>query len=119
MRFWGTKQTPHTPVAPDAVTTVNVTSAAQAADYPSGAHMVRVTACSTTGTAVCVVFNPLSTGAAWGTSASATAGSSVSNVLVGGEPKMFQITGDTTGYSIVGSSNAICTLEFWSRGGTT
>lgn len=119
MRFWGTRQVPDIQVVPDAVTTVLVTSAAQAADYPSNTHLVRVTFCSTTGGNLAGVFNPESTGAAWGTSASATAGSTVSNVIVGSDSKIFQVPGDSTGYSIVGSSNALCTLEFWSRVGTT
>lgn len=119
MRFWGTKATPNTPVVPDAVTTVLVTSAAQAADYPSNTDLVRVTFCSTTGGNLAGVFNPESTGAAWGTSASATAGSTVSNIIVNSASKIFQIPRESTGYSIVGSSNAICTLEFWSRVGTT
>jgi hypothetical protein len=119
MRFWGPKEVPEFPVFPDAVTTVLVTSAAQAADYPSGTDLVRVTFCSTIGGNLAGVFNPASTGAAWGTSASATAGSTVSNVIVGSDSRMFQRPRASTGYSIVASSNALCTLEFWSRAGTT
>lgn len=119
MRFWGPKAVPEIPVFPDAVTTVVVTSNAQAADYPTGTDLVRVTFSSTVGGNLNGVFNPASTGAAWGTSASATAGSTVSNIIVGSDSRMFQRPRGSTGYSVVGSSNALCTLEFWSKQGTT
>jgi hypothetical protein len=119
MRFWGSKQVPEIPVFPDTVMTVVVTSAAQAADYPTGVDLVRVTFSSTVGGNLAGVFNPSSTGAAWGTSASGTAGSSQSNVMVGSDSRMFQRPRTSTGYSIVASSNALCTLEFWSKAGTT
>ena len=119
MRFWGPDVVPEVPVFPDTVTTVVVTSAAQAADYPTGVDLVRVTFASTVGGNLAGVFNPSSTGAAWGTSASGTAGSSLSNVIVGSDSRTFQRPRTSTGYSVVGSSNAICTLEFWSRAGTT
>ena len=119
MRFHGPNNTPVAPVFPDAVTTVLLANAAQAADYPSGTDLVRVTFCSTVGAYLCGVFNPASTGAAWGSSASATAGSTVSNVLVGSDGVLFQRPRGSTGYSVIASSNALCTLEFWSRAGTT
>lgn len=119
MRFFGPKETPAAPVFPDTVATFVVTSAAQAADYPAGVDLVRVTFTSSVGAYLCGVFNPSSTGASWGTSASGTAGSTQSNVLVGSDGVMFQRPRGSTGYSVVGSSNGICTLEFWSRAGTT
>ena len=119
MRFHGPKGTPSAPVLPDSVTTVLLANAAQAADYPAGTDLVRVTFMSTAGAYLCGVFNPASTAAAWGSSASATAGSTRANILVSSDGVLFQRPRGSTGYSVVASSNALCTLEFWSRAGTT
>jgi hypothetical protein len=120
MRFFGPDVTPLAPVLPDSVYTINLVNAAQAADYPSGTDLVRVTFCSTAGAAVAGVFNGNSTGAAWGSSASATAGSSAANSIVpAGQSIVFQRNRSSTGFSVIASSNALCTVECWSRAGTT
>ena len=118
MRFYGPNGTPTAPVFPDSVATIAVTGSAQAGDYPTGTDLVRVSFCSTVGAYLAGVFNPSSTGAAWGTTATGTAGSTTANVIVT-EARIFQRPRSSTGYSVIGSSNGLCTLEFWSRAGTT
>lgn len=120
MRFWGTKATPHTPVAPDTVLALLLTAATgHAHDYPSGADLVRVTPGSTATGFHTVYFNPASTQATVPTTAGAvTTSSSGLNIAVAlGDSKMFQIPGGSTGFSLISPSSLSVTVEFWSRAG--
>lgn len=122
MRFWGTKATPHTPVIPDVVLSLQMTAnSGQAFDYPSGCDLVRVTVGSSVAGQGVVFFNPASTGAVLPTTpATATTATSGHNIpITPGEGRMFQIPGVTTGFSLIAPTSVQACVEFWSRVGTT
>ena len=120
MRFWGTKQTPHTPVIPDVVLSLQMTvGTAQAFDYPAGADLVRVTAGSSVAGQGVVFFNPSSTAAVLPTTgATATTATSGHNIpITPGDGRMYQIPGTSTGFSLVAPTSVQACVEFWSRAG--
>lgn len=91
----------------------------QAFDYPStGCDIVRLSGATTAGAAYGFVFNNSSTSASWpATSQNATtAGATQANALVPpGEARLFQVPRGSTGFSLIGGSSGIVTIEFWKR----
>ena len=120
MRFWGTKQTPHTPVVPDVVLSLQMTvGTAQAFDYPAGTDLVRVTVGSSVAGQGVLYFNPNSTAAVLPTtSATATTATSGHSVpITPGEGRMYQLHGGSTGFGLVAPTSVQACVEFWSRAG--
>ena len=110
------------PVVPDSVATFLLgANTAQAMDYPSGADFMHVTFCSSLGAVLGGVVNGNSTHAAWGTSQSGTAASSLASMLVppGVGEGRFQRPRASTGFSVVSPTSGYCYVAFWSRAGTT
>jgi N-formylglutamate amidohydrolase len=115
---------PEFPVFPDQVTVfLLAANTGQSADWPAGADYARVTFASTAGAALAGVFNGGSTRAAWGTSQSATLGSSAGldgNLLVpAGGAITLQRPRATTGYSVIAPAAGVCHVEYFGRSGST
>lgn len=120
MRYIGPKT--ELPVVPDSATVfLLAANTAQAVDYPANADYVRVGFTSTAGAVLGGVFNGNSTGAVWGTSQSATVGSSGGQSLLpaGGGNQMFQRVRSSTAFSVITPTSGVCCVEYWTRGGTT
>jgi hypothetical protein len=120
MRFWGTKQTPQTPVLPDTVLALQMTaSTVQAFDYPSGADLVRISVGSSVAGQGVVYFNPSSTSVALPTTAgtASTASSGLNIPITAGESRMYQVLGGSTGFSLIAPTSVQACVEFWSRAG--
>lgn len=124
MRYFGHTNVPAFPVAPDSIATfILAANVGQSMAFPANADLARVTFSSTSGVGLAGVVNWASTAAAWGSSAAATAGSSLQNNMVpGGSDRMWQIPrGLTAGtsFSVACGAASLCCVEFWSRIGTT
>lgn len=112
---------------PDTVTTFLMTggSSAQAGDWQSsgstavsqasvaGAHLVRLTGISTAGGAFGFIANLKSTGAAVPASGTSIASSGVNHPIV--TPTLFQIPGDSTGYSFAAATSGYVMMEQWRK----
>lgn len=95
----------------DTVATVVLTTSGQAQDYPTGAHLLHLSA------SVGCYVNFSSTGALVPT-ASLSATTATSGLSVrhnSGHEHFYRIPAGSTGYSIVGDSAGVATLEFWSE----
>ncbi|HEX6992366.1 MAG TPA: hypothetical protein VF151_10790 [Gemmatimonadales bacterium] len=121
MRLFGTQHPQDAgPVAPDTVDTIILAAGvAQAADWPTGTHIARLTAVTTgAGGPMRSYFNAYSTKAAIpasGSSASTTgAGGTGVNMPVLNE-RTIQIPGNSTGYSVVSPTSGYFHIECWRR----
>jgi len=110
------------PVPADTQTMVVLAAnTAQAFDWPTDAHVVRLTG-ATTGSstpynAFAFVLNPVSTYAVWGSSFSASTSSSGQNTLVDGPTgKWFRIPDASTGFSVAAGQPGLVGIEFWKLG---
>lgn len=119
MRYIGAKV--EVPALPDSVAVfLLAANAAQLADYPTGTDYVRVGFASTGGAALAGVFNGGSGGALWGSSHTATAGSTAADALVpAGVSQTFQRPRSSTGYSVIAPAAGVCHVECWSRAPTS
>lgn len=118
MRYIGAKV--EIPVVPDAVAVFALAAnTAQAADYISNCDYVRVTFVTSAGAAHSGVFNGNSTGALWGSTHTATAGSSAADSIVPADGREFQRGRASTGYSVIAPTSGYCSVEQWGRAGTT
>lgn len=124
MRYFGNRSIREgTPVFTDSVAIfVLAANTAQAMDYPAGTDMMRIAFTSSAGAnQLAGVFNGASTGAAWGSSQTATGGSSTANMLVPPAQNEFwaQRPRGSTGFSVIAPTSGYCHVDFWSRAGTT
>jgi hypothetical protein len=93
---------------------------AQAFEYPSGTHLVRLAGVTTAGAAYGFVFNALSSEARWPAASTMTTGSTALNIVIPPGGSMFyQIPGNgtagTTIFSLIGGTSGIVSVEFWRR----
>ena len=124
MRYFGNKNAvpaSRIPVPADAVTVfLLAANTAQSVDWPSRADVCRVAFSTTAGAAIAGVFNGNSTGAVWGTSQTSTIGSSGANAIVpAGESAFYQRVYGSTNFSVITPTSGVCSVEFWTKGGTT
>lgn len=107
------------PVVPDTRLSLLLTAAsAQAFDYPSGAHIVRVSVGSTiSGVGGPAFFDFASTAAALPTTGAVvtTLGTSGGIGIVAGSPRLFQLMGGSTGFSVIAGSSLTVFMEFWHK----
>lgn len=90
----------------------------QAADWPAGTQLVRFRGASTAGADYAFAVNAISTKATWpAATVTATTESTGLNILVPpGNELMFQVsTPGTTGFSIIGGSSGLISVEFWKK----
>lgn len=92
-------------------------AAPQAADWPVGAEIARLTGVTTLGGAFAFYFNDGSTKASSAADSSFTSGTSQSSGLnsyiVGSRD--FQIPGTSTGFSLSAASSGIVSVECWGK----
>lgn len=122
-KFQAMHPTDGIPGVPDTVNTILLAAAtAQAADWPSGANMLRTTFMSTAGVVAGGFVNFYSTGAAIpGT------GSSVSSLTSAGSTRYdgvnvpvlgqatFQLPAESSGFSVIAPSSCRVNMEFWAK----
>lgn len=129
MRTIGTMHpTENNPTPADTVTTFLMTggSSAQASDWQStgstamtnaaaaGAHIVRITPLTTAGAAYMVMANLMSTGAAAASSGTSVSSAGAANIPITG-PTVFQIPGNSTGFSFFGYTSGLAIMEQWHK----
>lgn len=89
----------------------------QAADWPAGARIARLTGVTTLGAAYAFYFNDGSTKASSAADSSFTSGTSQSSGLnsyiVGSRD--YQIPGTSTGFSLAAASSGIVSVEIWGK----
>lgn len=110
------------PVPPDTVLTLLIAgSSGQAMDWPSGSTagcLVRASGVSTAGALLNFMLNLQSTHASAPASGSSVATTAIgSNFPVVGGPGMFQLPGNSTGFSVAALSSGYVMLEMWKKGG--
>jgi hypothetical protein len=90
---------------------------AQAADWPSGVGIARVTGVTTLGGPLAFYFNDGSTKASSVADAAFTSGTSqssgLSSYVVGS--REFQIPGTSTGFSLAAASSGVVSVECWRK----
>lgn len=112
-------QNPHgVPVPADIMANYVMTAGTgQAADWPDGANVVRFRGATTAGAAYAFAVNMLSTQAVWpAATVTATSDSTGRNTIVpAGNDLTLQVPSDSTGFSLIGGTSGIVSIEFWTK----
>lgn len=89
----------------------------QAANWPTGAQLVRFSGATTAGGVYAFAVNMVSTKATWpAATVTATTDSTGLNILVpAGKHMTLQVPSDSTGFSIIGGSSGLISVEFWKK----
>ena len=121
MRSYGTLHpTNDAPLPPDTVNTLLIAgSSGQAMDWPSGSSVgviARFSGVSTAGALLNFMVNLFSTKAAAPSSAASTQGTTGFGHPVQSNG-IFQIPGDSTGFSVAALSSGYIMVEMWKKGG--
>lgn len=121
MRSYGTLHpTQDAALPPDSANTLLIAgSSGQAMDWPSGSSVggiVRFSGVSTAGALLNFMVNLMSTKAAAPSSGASTEGTTGYGMHVQGT-RLFQIPGDSTGFSVAALSSGYVTAEVWKKGG--
>lgn len=103
------------------LTSVMTAGAGQAFDWPGGssvANLVRFSGATTASGAYGFGVNLFTTQAHWSAAASTfTTGSSGTTICPTGQPRIFKVPGNSTGFSMIGGSSGIIGVEVWKMGG--
>ena len=115
MRTIGTLHpTESIPLPPDTVLTLLIAgSSGQAADWPTGTQIARLSGTSTAGASLNFVANLYSTAAAAPSSGLTTASTATNHPINGAAS--FQVTGSATGFSVAALSSGYVFVECWRK----
>jgi hypothetical protein len=99
---------------PDTVVNFALAAAtAQAADWPSGTQVLRVSGISSANSALCFYINPRTTAAALPVNGTtATTATTLQQLAIIGERYM-QVPASSTGFSLYASSSGYAVIECW------
>lgn len=100
---------------PDTVQTIILAAGtAQAIDYSTGTHIVRLTGMTTANAQYNFYFNPTSTGAVIPSSGTSTNSTAINLPILGS--RAYQIPISSTGYSLVANTSGYVVAECWKLG---
>ncbi len=119
MRAYGAlSPTDQIPLPPDTMANyVLAAGTAQAADWPTDAHLVRFRGATTAGGVYAFAVNMASTQAVWpaATVTPTTNTTGLNTIVPAGDELVYQRHPGSTGFSLIGGSSGIVSVEFWKK----